>query len=92
MFYSQRYLIKKYLNLLFEEFIEDQKHRDVKIIFQDFSDSRIQGQSYYWCPCCQVSNPRQQKEDGYIHQHELTAKQVLQSKPIFKGKREQAIV
>ena len=45
MSYSQRYLIKKYFNLLFEEFIEDQKHRDIKIIFQDFSDSRIQGQT-----------------------------------------------
>jgi len=45
MSYSQKYLIRKYFNLLFEEFIEDQKHRDVKIIFQDFSDSRIQGQT-----------------------------------------------
>ena len=45
MSYSQKYLIKKYFNLLFEEFIEDQKHRNVEIIFQDFSDSRIQGQT-----------------------------------------------
>lgn len=45
MSYSQRDLIKKYFNLLFEEFIKDQKHRNVEIIFQDFSDSRIQGQT-----------------------------------------------
>lgn len=42
---SQRYLIKKYFNSLVKRFIKDSKHRDIKIIFQDFSDSRIQGQT-----------------------------------------------
>jgi hypothetical protein len=42
---NQKHLIKKYFNLLVQEFIKDPKHKDIKIIFEDFSKPETQAQT-----------------------------------------------
>ena len=59
-------LMKKYLIYLFLSH------------FRNYS--RVQGKSHFGWPCCKVTNSRQQKQDGHLHQHQFTAKQILQSK------------
>jgi len=39
---QQREQIEKYFNLLVAEFIKDSKHKDIKIIFQNFPDNPLQ--------------------------------------------------
>ena len=59
-------LMKKYLIYLFLSH------------FRNYS--RVQGKSHFGWPCCNVANSRQQKQDGHLHQHQFTAKQILTSK------------